>query len=285
MRPSRRHGTLATATNSVRWSVWMQVAAELVEQVDTPAFPRTMMNGLRTLVPCDVPSMILEYQSGSSPSVIHENDVPEHVIREVDDYLAGPYLLDPYYHAALAGAPSGVYRLRDIAPAGFRQSEFYRGYWRNTGIHDEIEFLVRLAPSRFAMVGLFRKDMDPFRRADMQFLTSCAPLLGALIVRHWAQTDFRPRRSEAASSSHLEKAFATFGAGALTLRETQVVRLLLRGHSTKSAAHALSVSPETVKLHRKHIYRKLGVGSHVELFHSFIAAIEQASELPQEPRS
>ena len=57
---------------------------------------------------------------------------------------------------------------------------------------------------------------------------------------------------------------------ALTERETQVAVLLLAGHSTKSIAARLSISPETVKVHRRNLYEKLAVSSQAEIFALFM---------------
>lgn len=52
----------------------------------------------------------------------------------------------------------------------------------------------------------------------------------------------------------------------LTARELDVVRLILSGHSNKEAAAKLALSAETVKVHRRNVYRKLDVNSQSELF-------------------
>jgi DNA-binding CsgD family transcriptional regulator len=64
----------------------------------------------------------------------------------------------------------------------------------------------------------------------------------------------------------------TASGNGLTAREQQVVTLLLEGHSSPSLAANLGLSPETVRVHRRHIYRKLGVSSQAELFHWFLAS-------------
>lgn len=51
----------------------------------------------------------------------------------------------------------------------------------------------------------------------------------------------------------------------LSQREKQVVRQLLEGHSRALLAQELYISDETAKKHIKNIYRKLDVGSRVEL--------------------
>jgi DNA-binding CsgD family transcriptional regulator len=55
-------------------------------------------------------------------------------------------------------------------------------------------------------------------------------------------------------------------ASRLSLRETQVTELLLRGCGTEAIALRLNISRYTVKDHRKQIFRKLGIGSLAELF-------------------
>ncbi|MCY1250836.1 Bacterial regulatory protein, luxR family [compost metagenome] len=52
----------------------------------------------------------------------------------------------------------------------------------------------------------------------------------------------------------------------VSVREAEVIRLMLKGHSTKSIARHLGNSPETVKVHRKRIYSKLKISSQGELF-------------------
>jgi DNA-binding CsgD family transcriptional regulator len=53
---------------------------------------------------------------------------------------------------------------------------------------------------------------------------------------------------------------------ALTTRETEISDLMLLGCSSDAIARRLSISPHTVKQHRKSIFRKLRVGSLAEFF-------------------
>ena len=59
------------------------------------------------------------------------------------------------------------------------------------------------------------------------------------------------------------------GRGALTTREIEVAMLSLSGFSSRAIGEKLSISFETVRAHKKHIYAKLGVGSQSELFAMF----------------
>ena len=68
----------------------------------------------------------------------------------------------------------------------------------------------------------------------------------------------------------VQSAFEHFGSGLLTEREREVAHMVLRGHSVKSTASQMNISPETVRMHRKNLYLKLEVGSQSELFALFI---------------
>ena len=60
----------------------------------------------------------------------------------------------------------------------------------------------------------------------------------------------------------------------LTLRENEIFDLLLAGKSPKEIAHDLSISNDTIMVHRKNIYRKLDVHSINELLSKFLPANE-----------
>ena len=55
------------------------------------------------------------------------------------------------------------------------------------------------------------------------------------------------------------------GWGALTASEERVARLIAQGHTNRSAADALVVSPHTVNTHLTSVFRKLSIGSRVQL--------------------
>ena len=52
---------------------------------------------------------------------------------------------------------------------------------------------------------------------------------------------------------------------ALTVRERQIMNLIANGHSTKSIAETLGISPKTIENHRTNIMTKVGVSSMAEL--------------------
>lgn len=47
----------------------------------------------------------------------------------------------------------------------------------------------------------------------------------------------------------------------LTLRQQEIAQLVSEGNSSKHIARLLGISPETVRKHRHHIYKKLSINS------------------------
>lgn len=75
-------------------------------------------------------------------------------------------------------------------------------------------------------------------------------------VQQQAAEDALRRQEE-----RMDEVFSDMG---LTIREREVARLLLQGHSQASIAEQLFVASSTVNTHIKHIYRKLGIRSKQE---------------------
>ena len=65
-----------------------------------------------------------------------------------------------------------------------------------------------------------------------------------------------------------------FGKYDVSVREMEVVRLVLRGRSNKEIEDALFISTSTVKAHLGSVYRKLGVKSRLQLI-NFAARIRK----------
>ena len=70
-------------------------------------------------------------------------------------YQAGPFLLDPFYHAAREPKP-GVWRMRELAPDRFFSSEYFRSYYTQTGLAEEIGFFIALEDGITVVLSLMR---------------------------------------------------------------------------------------------------------------------------------
>lgn len=74
-------------------------------------------------------------------------------------------------------------------------------------------------------------------------------------------------------ASNLNRVLASFGSNVLIRREQEVASLMLGGHALAQVAERLKISYETARVHRRHIYDKLGISSLAELFSRALAEL------------
>ena len=251
--------------------LFSETLAALLPTVGSNAFAGQLVALLKRLVPFNN-ALVLIYSKNQHPQLAY-NDLPtaERQVN-VDRFMEGAYLLDPCYRAIVDRQANGFYRLKNITPNGFASSEYYRNYYRYTGLVDEFGYLMQITDDSAINISLGRTETSQgLNRRDIQVLTDITPVIGELCRQHWGREAVQV---ESTTLNHqLESALDNFGRSLLTDRETQVVQLFLHGHSTKSIAGRLGISPETVKLHRKNSYAKLDVSSQAELFYLFIDSL------------
>jgi DNA-binding CsgD family transcriptional regulator len=186
-------------------------------------------------------------------------------------YQQGPYLLDPFYSAATAPRP-GMWRMRELAPDRFFASEYYRNYYVQTGLSEEIGFFVPVADGVTVVLSLMRSEKaGPFRPAEYDLLRKAAPLVQTMIESRWANVadHFDARLADGPQAGHATSASPWNGHN-LTDREKAIVELVLQGHSSESIGLRLGVATGTVKVHRRNIYRKLGISSQTQLMSLYL---------------
>ncbi|WP_431822640.1 helix-turn-helix transcriptional regulator [Burkholderia sp. F1] len=249
-----------------------QALGRAIDHLGQPRFWRFLVLLLNEMAPFDnalataigrdgVPVVLDEYDTGGT-------DKPS----PVPLYLNGLYLLDPFLQAAHDGLGDGCYRLEEVAPDLFRQSDYFLSYFRDAVGEDEIQILVRAQPDlllSLSLGGASRFDVEPLGK-----LTAAMPWVLATIRQHWRLVGDAARAApDGDLGARVEQALARFGADRLTEREMAIARMVLRGNSSKAIAERLAISPETVKVHRRHLYAKLGISSQPELFSRFIQAL------------
>ncbi|MEH6587380.1 MAG: helix-turn-helix transcriptional regulator [Halioglobus sp.] len=248
--------------------------ANLVPATGSAEFPAMLVAMLRDLVPVDDASIIV-YPNTDLPVVEYFEINDDSGKSTLDVFVKGAFLLDPYYLAATASQQFGVFRLRELSPTGFKDSEYYKAWYRNCGYQDECGFVIPTSGEGFVNIALGKTAARAsFSKRDRTVLADVYPTVEALCQQHWAQTSNED--SGVNIRAQLHSALESFGSSLLTERETQVINLVLHGHSTKTVAEKLSISMETVKLHRKHAYAKLEVSSQAELFYLFLDSVMSA---------
>jgi len=263
---------------------WHDQIAAVIASESSSRFPMTLVDALRHIVPFDY-SVFFAYRGQERPICPHDTFTPEQRIVFVTDYQEGPYLLDPFYQACAEGINPGLYRLREIAPDRFYHSEYYRSYYQRTGLAEEIGFLVALPHGLNLVISLMRAGSSaPFSDRNMNKLRRAEPVIHACASRHWQNLGgLEPKNASrrvppSGLDSHVTSAFENFGEGVLTKREREVVRLVLRGHSSESIGRHFQITTGTVKIHRKNTYAKLGISSQSELFSQFISYLSDIDE-------
>jgi len=251
-------------------AAFSQSLAKLLPNLGRDHFSSLLIDTLRGLVPVDEATIIV-YETASLP-YFDFVDPGAWSQENLDTFLKSAFLLDPYYIAATRQNKSGFFRMRELAPTGFRRSEYYRIYYGKSALRDECGYLIPIQGGGFLNISLGRTSLRTFSKPQLLALEGIAPLVAVLCGMHW-----QPKRDTTESGKNLrgqlETALGCFGASVLTRRERQVTNLILLGHTTKKLAEVLEISPETVKLHRRHAYAKLDIKTQSELFYLFIDSL------------
>lgn len=250
----------------------------------SPEFPRYLADFLRSIAHYDF-TVIFGYCGTARPLDLYDDFPRGKRAIFVTDYQAGPYLLDPFYLAAtrpVAVGPvaAGLNRLRDLAPDRFYQGEYFRSYYARTGLAEEIGYFVEMEPGATIVLSLMRS-AKVFSAREIAALRLAWPVVEAAVRRNWhdlaARFDAKKAKGTGAADPGIERRFQRFGEGLLTPREREVAEYTLKGYSAEAISQILGISSGTVRIHRRNIYAKLGIGSQGELFGLFIATFVKES--------
>lgn len=265
---------------------WHEQIARVIAAQRTPEFAPQLVAALGTLIEFDF-SVMFAYRGDERPLDLFDNFGATRREVFVTIYQEGPYLLDPFYQACRDNVPPGLYRIRDLAPDRFYQSEYFRSYYVSTGLSEEIAFLIALPGEVRVVISLMRAgNRQGFSEREMNRLREVEPFVLAAAGYQWESLSARFSTNKIDPEyeileRYLDYAFRNFGRSLLTPRECEVVSLVLRGHSSDSIARVLNIAPGTVKIHRRNIYAKLGISSQANLFSLFISALSKRVDQPR----
>lgn len=242
---------------------------------DERVFGTAVVAWLRTMVAFDH-SVVFAYRGEERPLDLFDSfDAAGHRVF-VDLYQAGPYLLDPFYRAAREPR-SGFWRMRQLAPDRFYSSEYFRSYYVQTGLAEEAGFFVPLGQGITVVWSLMRLERSGiFPAAQAATLAALVPIMAGLVARRWPGLVARfdaalPRRARRPAPEPA----SVWRALSLTAREAAIVELVLQGHSSDAIARQLDIANGTVKVHRRNVYRKLGISSQVELLSVYLRRLAE----------
>lgn len=273
---------LSETSDAPALHAWHAGLARAVASVGEVSFVERLAEALNCLVPVESVMLGLE-RRGQPPQPLYQRGiVPEHHEGLIERYYARGYLLDPFCLALEDGLTEGFYPLADIAPDDFFASEYYKTYYLKFGCTEDCHFIVDLGEARKVSLCLYQGYSGArFSETQLDLLAGALPLVRELIRQFERSGGLDlllagrgegngSQAAQAPLNRHIRAAFMNFGSDRLTEREREIAHLLLRGHSVKSSARVLDISPETVRMHRKHLYTKLEINSQAELFSLFI---------------
>jgi DNA-binding CsgD family transcriptional regulator len=259
-------------------SLWTRTGS-LIAWIGSDGFAPALSGLLQAIAPYSY-TVVFGYRGSARPLDLYDDFPAFRRQVFVTDYQEGPYLLDPFYLAATRPVEAGLYRMRDLAPDRFYQGEYFRNYYVQTGLAEEIGFFVDIPEGGMVVLSLMR-DKRSFASREMRALEEVRPVVESAIRRHWADLPRRfdhsaEGRQGPALGSTIDRSFHSFGDGILTAREREIVEHTLKGHSAEAVGRILGISPGTVRIHRRNIYAKLRISSQGELFSRFIQTLDEA---------
>lgn len=186
-----------------------------------------------------------------------------------EHYLAGAYRFCPEIRAVRNGLRYGVVSMAQYGAGHFLEPPFYESFTSLLESRNFYTLLGDVGDGRVVGWSISRFASDPdFSSRDDRALRRMAPLLIALLVRH-CQLAVPAANEDKLAVSRIQRFVAEIlSRGAeepLTRRERQIAALIAEGHSGKAISRQLGISPQTQSVHRRNIYRKLGITSQVEL--------------------
>ncbi|MGF6999715.1 response regulator transcription factor [Paraburkholderia sp. GAS32] len=260
----------------------------VIEALDSAQFWTRLTRALERYVVFDN-WVALRFTPGMAPLVCAESPTPDGTVDVMfQDYLAALYQLDPFYIAATEKPASGFVTLADVAPDNFSMTDYYQRYFRKNIVGDEVHFNYMIDARHTLAFSLGATQR--YGERDLALLALCAPWVIALLRQRLPYEAFdapEPASSEAVAqtaidtgapadtptyAARFEQVSSVGGRSSLTAREVEVAMLTLSGFSTRAIAEKLTISFETVRAHKKHIYTKLNVNSQSELFALFYEA-------------
>ncbi|CUH52077.1 helix-turn-helix transcriptional regulator [Shimia marina] len=222
---------------------------------------------------------IIAFFQSCGPQVLMTHARDSRVFERIDShYVKGAYMLDPFYGLHQKQAADGVHRLTEVAPDQFQRNEYFKSYYANTTLIDELAFFSRLSSSSSITVCIGRDATTGSRFSPKDYMTAqnIAPVVNALVKANWSGLTSETQSEPEDIVEHLRQRLSVDQSINLSPRQAQVALLILQGHSSISIGLTLGISPQTVKVLRKQLYRKCQISSQGELYYLVAPYLSEA---------
>lgn len=221
----------------------LEFAHDAASMTGVDPYPNDVLERLARLIPADTIVGYRDEVVDAFPHhVVERVEIPEDPVPpDVEDAAQPLCYQDPLRNGKRLRERRAL-KLSDFLPRRqMRKLGFYHEVWRPLGIDDSLRVWLPAPPGRGRQLYLERSRRD-FTERERSLLELLRPVL----IRMHAAAAARRRQQE------LE-------APPLTRRETEILRWIADGNTTREIAAILVVSPHTVRKHIEHILEKLGV--------------------------
>lgn len=223
---------------------------------------REALECLDALIPSTQGTFFIAEEDERGHSVYRRAVVVGAQARFMDEFLSGDYDKDPYFRGMQLIPQTETFRDSDLLPAGYRENcKLYKDIYEPQGIHYALRaYFVH----KHKLIGIYRYSTQ--RRTAISTpgrsrFSRCSPphialKLGALLEEEATRKGIE-RRNDPASQLMAKRG--------LTMREQEVVLLIVSGRDDREIADALCISLSTLRKRIYNTYKKLDVNNRVQL--------------------
>jgi len=243
---------------------------QLVSSLGNADFPQVLSNFVSKLVYFDN-LIVIAYYKSHNPEVLYREFQDPIVYQTMDThYVNAAYLLDPFYQATSRGLQTGIHQIFELAPDQFKQTSYFREYYRDTTLIDEVAIFARINHDT-TITACFGRDNTSgtvFKKTELALLRRFEHVLCSLCEQQWKM--YQPSSGKDISlppiTDRLRRELKKQHGISLSSRQSEVALFILQGHSSLSISLNLNISKETVKVFRRQLYSKCAISSQAELF-------------------
>jgi len=256
-----------------------------VELAGDAGFYRELLAVLGARLNVDL-AMVMRYSQHDAPEyLLHDGLLAEHM----ELYLRGLYRVDPIYRLCRARLGRGVKDLTEVSTPAERAGDYFNVFLRLTGMSDDLAILLPIDERQ--SIGLVYERKVSFSRQEIAEMRGLFPLIESLhrlhqkIIRQRLAADIKQVGAIAGMERignmpglppiDFKAALDVFLQERFTPRERDIVRLVLFGYPSAKIGERLKLSLNTIKNHKKRLYRKLDITTERELFLNFVNSLFQ----------
>lgn len=222
--------------------------------IGRPDFAKVLIDTLRRQADVGHCMVFALSRSGAAHCLLDAGNIP--IGGDLGAAYAGQFHeSDPNRDALFEAEGSAPIMLSAFAPRMYG-ARYRKIFFQDSGIVDKWATAIWTGDTCF-YVNFYRIDAQGrFSATQRDRLQAIAPAIAASVARHFQKT-----------APDLAALFATRAPlSALTPREQEVCRRILRGFSSEAISQALGISLHSTLTYRKRAYERLGISSQNELF-------------------